>query len=145
MFVSMPEFQFRVPEALGAPGATFSRALTIATHAAWFILSVRPRTQDAPRETFLIAWDADVAHALETSDTDLESLMLVAPRAGGWVSKYVREVWRATDPEDPASPAVLMVDAEGNEYAGYFMDRAVGFQRDRLIARVADAQVDGLH
>jgi hypothetical protein len=145
MFLSMPEFQFKVPEPLGAPGATFSRALTLATHAAWFVLSVRGRTRDASRESFLIAWDADVAHALETSDAELVSLMLVAPGAAGWVSRCVKEVWHATDPKEPETPAILMVDENGDEYSGFFMERAIDFRRDRLVARVGDPRVDDLH
>lgn len=136
MFLSMPEFQFKVPEALSTPGATFSRAMGLATNAAWYVVCVRPRDPERHRESFVVAWDSDVAHIIETMEADLESLMFVAPGRAGWSAKQIVEVWRATNPADESNPAILMIAEDGVEHSGYFMERVEGFQRGCLVGRV---------
>lgn len=140
MFVSMPEFQFHVPEPLAAPGAFYARAMTLSTHAAWFVLTVRLPEPEPLAETFLLAWDTDVVGALKTAPGELESLLFVAPQRVGrryrWVTKQIAEVWEATDPSD-ASECVLMVAEDGAEHSGYFMEVAKGLQRRQFIARTA--------
>jgi len=140
MFVSMPEYQFYIPPEIAPPDATYWRTLGISTCAAWFVLSVRSREPDALLDTFLLAWDSDVVSAVTSLDAELESLLLVAPhvrgRKRGWFSKQIREIWEATDPAEPDSPCILFVGEDGLDYAGLFMDRARGFRRERLLARV---------
>jgi len=142
MFVSLPEYKFFVPPEIAPPDATYWRTLGISTCAAWFVLSVRSREPDAVLDTFLLAWDSDVADSVRSMgvDVDVEGLMFVAPRMRGrkrgWFSRDVVEIWHATDPSDPDSKCILMVGQDGHEYAGFFMDRARGFVRDRLVARV---------
>jgi len=138
MFVSMPEFQFHVPEPLAAPGAFYARAMSLSTHAAWYILTVRMPEPHGVAETFLLAWDTDVVGALKTSPGQLESLLFVAPRRVGrrhrWVAKDVVEVWEATDPSDD-SECVLMIGEDGTEHSGYFMEAAKGLKRRQFIAK----------
>lgn len=138
MFVSMPEFQFHVPEPLAAPGAFYARAMSLSTHAAWFVLTIRLPEPDPLAETFLLAWDTDVVDALKTSPGKLESLLFVAPQRAGrryrWIAREIAEVWEATDPSDE-SECVLMITEDGAEHSGYFMDPAKGLQRRQFIAR----------
>ena len=138
MFVSMPEFQFHVPEPLAAPGAFYARAMSLSTHAAWFVLTIRMPEPDPVAETFLLAWDVDVVGALKTSPGKLESLLFVAPQRVGrryrWATKDIAEVWEATDPSDD-SECVLMVAEDGLEHSGYFMEAAKGLKRRQFIAK----------
>jgi hypothetical protein len=140
MFVSMPEYQFYIPPEIAPPDATYWRTLGISTCAAWFVLSVRSREPDALLDTFLLAWDKDVVGAVTSLDADVESLLFVAPhmrgKKRGWFSRQIKEIWHAADPEEPENPAVVFVGEDGHDYAGLFMDRARGFVRDRLVARV---------
>ena len=143
MFVSMPEYQFYIPPEIAPPDVTYWRTLGISTCAAWFVLSVRSREPNAPLDTFLLAWDSDVVGAVTALDACVESLLCVAPhvrgRKRGWFSRQIREIWAATDPAEPENAAVVFVDEDGHDYAGLFMDRARGFVRDRLVARVGPA------
>ena len=143
MFVSMPEYQFYIPPEIAPPDATYWRTMGISTCAAWFVLSVRSREPDALLDTLLLAWDSDVVGAVTSFDADVESLLFVAPhvrgRKRGWFSKPIREIWAAIDPAEPENPAVIFVGEDGQDYAGIFMDRARGFVRDRLVARVGDS------
>ncbi len=140
MFVSMPEYQFNIPPEIAPPDATYWRTLGISTCAAWFIVTLRSREPEALPDTFLLAWDTDVVSALTSLDADLDSLLFVAPHVRGskrgWFSRPIREVWAASDPAEPENPCVLFVGEDGRDYAGLFMDRARGFVRDRLVARV---------
>lgn len=140
MFVSMPEFQFHVPAPLAAPGAFYARAMTLSTHAAWFILTIRIMEPEPLSETFLLAWDIDVCGVLKSAQGKLESLLFVAPQRVGrkyrWVTKHITEIWEATDPTDE-SECVLMVAEDGQEHSGYFMERAKGVKRRQLIARTS--------
>lgn len=140
MFVSLPEYQFHVPEELAAPGAFYARALSLSTHAAWFVLTLRLPEPNPVLETFLLAWDTDAADALKTAPGQLESLMFVAPQRVGrsyrWVTKDIAEVWRARDPADD-SECVLMIADDGSEHSGYFMAPAKGLECREFVARTA--------
>ena len=137
MFVSMPDYDFYVPPQLAIPGALYSRAMTLTTHAAWFVLALRTLEEEPTLETFVLAWDTDVAQVLETSGRNFESLMFVAPQSVQgrcrWTSKQIVEVWRATDPEDE-SECVLMLAEDGQEHSGFFMEVKTNIQRRQLVA-----------
>jgi len=141
MFVSMPEFQFRVPPGLAAPGAFYARAMSVSTTAAWYVLTLRFGGADPSVETFLMTWDTDVVDAIRTAPAEakLASLMVMAShRSGstrGWHSKRIMEIWEATDPSQNNEASVLMVAEDGQEYSGLFMDVATGLKRIRLVAR----------
>ncbi len=140
MFVSMPEYQFYIPPEIAPPDATYWRTLGISTCAAWFVVTLRSREPEALPDTFLLAWDTDVASALTSLDADLDSLLFVAPhvrgRKRGWFSRQIREVWEGSDPLEPENGSVVFVGEDGCDYAGLFMERAHGFVRHRLVARV---------
>jgi hypothetical protein len=140
MFVSIPEFQFHVPEPLGVPGACYSRAMALSTNAAWFVLTLRMPQPEAPFETFLLAWDLDVVNVIKTSRAQVESLLFVSPRwhgdQQGWITKHIAEVWDATDSQSEDEHCVLMVTNDGQEYSGYFMSPVQGVQRRALVAKV---------
>ena len=139
MFVSMPEFQLRIPKPLAKPGAFYARAMALSTHAAWFVLTVAINEPEPSTETFILSWDIDVAEVLKTAPGRLESLLFVAPRRTGrrtsWATKHIVELWEATDPSDD-SECILMVAEDGQEHSGYFMEPSQGVTRNRLIAQV---------
>jgi hypothetical protein len=139
MFVSMPEFQFPVPEPLAVPGAFYARAMAWSTSAAWFVLNLQSSSPQGAHDTLLLAWDTDVADVIRSSDAELESLFFVAPqrfgRRCGWFTKQIVEVWEAIDPSEADSRCILMVADDGQEHSGFFMERAAGLKRTRLVAR----------
>ena len=143
MFVSMPEFQFSVPAGLAVPGAVYARAMGLSTCAAWYVLTIRGNEAGRPLHTFLLAWDSDVINAIQTADGKLVSLMFIAPRAAaagsGWYAKEIVEVWEASDPEQEDGTCVMMVTADGEERAGYFMESTRGIKRRSLVARTPHA------
>jgi hypothetical protein len=140
MFVSMPEYRFLVPPALSQPGATYWRSVGLTTTAAWFVLTIRPRAPRAPTQSFLLAWDTDVAKALSTLDADMEGLLFIAPvlrkDQRGWHSKRITEVWAGANPEQDLTECVILVGEDGVDYSGDFMEPAKNLTRSRLIAKV---------
>jgi hypothetical protein len=140
MFVSMPEYQFEVPPALAPANAKYWRSLSISTNAAWFVLTVRSRDPQAVPDTFLLAWDIDLVNVVKSRDVVIESLMFVAQHVRGpnrgWFSQQIREIWEATDTAEGDNPCVVLVDENGLDRTGPFMDLTSGMVRDRLVARV---------
>jgi hypothetical protein len=139
MFVSMPDFLFQVPPLLAPPGAKFWRSVGVSTRLPWFVLTMRPRSEELLIDTFLFAWDTDVVNAIRCLDAELESLYCFAPcmpgQGNGWTTKKIHQVW-AAEPVAEGESDVLFVDAEGNEYSGMFFAPSVGAVRRELIARV---------
>jgi len=140
MFVSMPEYQFEVPPALAPANAKYWRSLSISTSAAWFVLAIRSRDAQAVSHTFLLAWDVDLVHVVKSQDVLIESLMFVGQHVRGpnrgWFSQNIREIWEATHSAEADNPCVVLVDENGLERSGPFMDPTSGMVRDRLVARV---------
>ena len=68
----------------------------------------------------------------------MTSLLFVAPQVGarnyGWYSRQISEVWEGTDPSD-GNPCVILIDDQGIERSGFFMEPAKGLRRNRLVAR----------
>jgi hypothetical protein len=140
MFISTPQFEFHVPNAISQPGQTYWRALGMATRAPWFILSLSRRKADAPVETFLLTWDTDLTDLLRPNDADVQSLLLIVgdlgKDRGGCTSREIHEIWDGVDLEDDDSPCVVLVDSEATEYSGYFMERGKRVKRTNLVASV---------
>lgn len=141
MFVSMPEFKFEVPAQLAKPGAFYARAMTLSSHSAWFIVTLRFKAPEPTTETFLLVWDTDVASVICTAapEAELMALMFATPHRGGnthgWQTKDIAEVWEATNPAEEDEHCILMVAEDGTEHSGYFMERCSGLKRTKLIAR----------
>lgn len=140
MFVSLPQYRYPVPAALGAPGAQYWRVLGMSLIAAWYVLSVRMDEEDSPLSTMLMCSDLDLRQALEGLEGTVESLICMAPtegRAGSWDAREIAEVWRAVDIEEPGGIAVVLVGLDGVAYSGMFGEIHRGPARHTLIARVA--------
>jgi len=88
-----------------------------------------------------MAWDTDVVDALASLDSDLVSLLFVAPhvtgKRRGMYSKQITEIWEGPDPENEGNNRVVMVGEDGVEYSGFFMEQGTPIRRERLVARVA--------
>jgi hypothetical protein len=142
MFASLSEYQVHIPAPLGAPGASYTRAMALATNAAWFVLTLRMKGPDGLCETYLLSWDQDVVNVIKTAPGILEALLFVSPKWRGgkhhWVTKQISEVWEATDSRNDDEACVLMVGADGREYTGYFMAAARGVKRQALVAKVRE-------
>jgi hypothetical protein len=140
MFVSMPDFQFKVPSPLAPHGAKFWRSLGVSTRTPWFLLTVRSRSQELFIDTFLLAWDSDVVDTIKSLDAELESLFCLAPcRSGqgnGWTTRKLQEIWSVA-PATEGGSDLLFVDADGHEFSGMFFEPSVGAVRRELIARAS--------
>lgn len=139
MFVSLPQYRYSVPAALGAPGAQYWRVLGMSLIAAWYVLSVRMDEEDSPLSTMLMCSDRDLRQALEKLEGTVESLICMAPSEGSpgsWDAREIAEVWRATDPAEPDGVAVVLVGLDGVAYSGMFGEIYRGPTLQALIARV---------
>jgi hypothetical protein len=140
MFASLPEHHFPMPAGLAVPGAVYARTMSLTTHAAWYVLTVRFLEDDLTAQTFLLAWDTDVADAIRTGQghVEVESLMFVTPTHADsqirWQCKQVTEIWSATDPADDDREYILMVTEDGQEHSGYFMSSENKLKRQALLA-----------
>lgn len=146
MFVSMPDFQFQIPPPLAPPGAKFWRSVGVSTKLPWFVLTMRPRSEEFLIDTFLFAWDSDVVNAIRSLDAELESLFCLAPclsgPGNGWMVKNIQEIW-AAEPAAEGESDVLFVDADGQAYSGMFFEPTAGATRRELIARAANCSAQG--
>jgi hypothetical protein len=141
MFMTRPNDRYPLPRGLAEPDADYWRSLALATNSAWYVLTVRPPTEDHLQTTVLIHRDFDVADSLEASPVDLASLLCIAPPtydgdSDGWSSFSVAEVWRATDPYEEDNPCVVFVSEDGREHTGLFAEAKTGLVKTQLIARV---------
>jgi len=139
MFVSLPPYEFNVPAEIAPPGARYWRSLGMSVNAAWFLLTVRLRTPERLRDSFLIAWDFDLVDALATLDADPVALMCIAPdsrrRGLPWKAVPIHEIWTAASPLEGKNTCILFVGADGKEYSGLLFDQARLIVRQELIAR----------
>ena len=141
MFMTRPADRYPLPHGLAEPDADYWRSLSLATNSAWYVLTVRPPTEDHLQTTVLIHRDFDVADSLEFAPVDLASLICIAPPnydgdIDGWSSFSVAEVWRATDPHEDDNQCVVFVSEDGREHTGLFGEAKSGLVKTRLIARV---------
>lgn len=139
MFVSLPEYEFHVPAEIAPPRAKYWRTLGLSVNSAWFLLTVRLRTPERLRESFLVVWDSDLVDALATLDADPLALLCIAPntRSRGlpWRAVPIQEIWRATSSSEDENECILFVGIDGKEYTGLLLDEARRIVRQELIAR----------
>jgi hypothetical protein len=122
MFVSHPKYEVFLPEGLIDPGSKHWRLIEISLHTPWFLLTLRELTEEREislTRTWCIAWERDLAHILDTIDTDTVcGLICIVPgrnaRARQWTSREIREVWlvRTEDAEE----RVRFLDLDGREF-----------------------------
>jgi hypothetical protein len=122
MFVSHPKYEVFLPEGLIDPGSKHWRLIEISLHTPWFLLTLRELTEEREislTRTWCIAWERDLAHILDTIDTDTVSgLICILPgrnaRSRQWKSREIREVWlvRTEDAEE----RVRFLDLDGREF-----------------------------
>jgi hypothetical protein len=142
MFMTRPNDRYPLPKGLAEPGADYWRSLNLATNAAWYILTVRPPTDEYLQTTVLVRSETDIADAIEASQPDIASLLCIAPPTfdgenDGWTSFAVAEVWRAIDPDENDIPCVVFVAIDGREHSGLLGEPKSGLKKTRLIARIS--------
>jgi hypothetical protein len=106
MFISLPEYEFHMPDCFGEPGSRHWRVVEISLHAPWFVLTVEhldPKDNDVRMSsTLCIAWDTDLADAIKAIGASrvlgLTAMMPAWSSATGqWSSRPITEVWVNTD------------------------------------------------
>lgn len=106
MFLSLPQYEFPMPEGLNVPGGKHWRVVEMTLHSPWFLLTVeRPDPGDLgwkPTHTLCIAWDTDLADAIKAVDAaSMRGLVAMIPAwaspTGQWCSREINEVWLRSD------------------------------------------------
>lgn len=141
MFVTMPQYEFAFPLDLTSAGDKYWRMIGTTLHSALYIVTVRGSAEHGILETFIVAWDHDVAQALGKIGGALHSLVCIAPNsdAGGrsWTAVPLEEVWWAENSSESGGRQALFVGADGAEYSGLFGERTFGAKRLALVASVS--------
>jgi hypothetical protein len=143
MFLSLPQYEFPVPEGLVEPGGKHWRVVEMPLHAPWYLLTVeQPPSDDvdwAPTHTLCIAWETDLADAIQTVDAArVRGLVAMIPAwaspTGQWSSRQICEVWLDTS---EAGKVVTLLDAAGKTVdAGSFMEPAKDKPAGELLLRL---------
>ncbi len=124
MFLSLPQYEFQVPQGLVEPGSKHWRVVEMPLHAPWFLLTVaHPDPVDAGfgmSHTLCIAWELDLAEALQSIEANrVRGLVAMMPAwsspTGQWSSRTVTEVWLNTD---ETGKFVTFIDAIGEKFDG---------------------------
>lgn len=106
VFLSLPQYEFQVPQGLGEPGSKHWRVVEMPLHAPWFLLTVEHPDPDGDglgmSYTLCIAWEQDLAEALKAIDAKrVRGLVAMMPGwaspTGQWSSRQVTEVWLEAD------------------------------------------------
>jgi hypothetical protein len=122
MFQSLPQYEFPMPEGLGAPGSKHWRAVEMTLHMPWFLLTVEHVAEEDDEVrmsyTLCIAWDTDLADALKTIDTNrVRGLVAMMPAwassSGQWSSRQIAEVWLSTN---DSGTFVTLTDVAGEKF-----------------------------
>lgn len=83
-------------------------------------------------------WDSDVADAVESLGDELIEILCVSQgthrRRGAWITRTVREIWRAID--EAGDPSVVFVCDHGEEISGLLAERSIGHTKTKLIAKI---------
>ena len=125
MFLSLPQYEFQVPQGLAEPGSKHWRVVEIPLHAPWFLLTVSyPDPEGASlgmSYTLCIAWELDLAEALQSIEANrVRSLVAMMPAwsspTGQWSSRTVAEVWLDTD---ATGRFVTFIDTSGERFDGW--------------------------
>lgn len=106
MFLSLPQYEFPMPEGLNVPGGKHWRVVEMPLHSPWFLLTVeRPDPSDLgwkPTHTLCIAWETDLADAIKAVEAkSVRGLVAMIPAwaspTGQWSSQEINEVWLHSD------------------------------------------------
>lgn len=124
MFLSLPQYEFQVPQGLGEPGSRHWRVVEMPLHAPWFLLTVAHPDPEGDglgmSYTLCIAWELDLAEALQAIEADrVRGLVAMMPAwsspTGQWSSRQISEVWLDTD---ETGKFVKFKDATGEVFDG---------------------------
>jgi hypothetical protein len=102
MFLSLPQYEFQMPEGLAAPGSRYWRAVEMTLHMPWFLLTVEHVDAEDKEVrmsyTLCLAWDTDLTDAIRAIDASrVRGLVAMMPAwaspTGQWSSRQITEVW----------------------------------------------------
>jgi hypothetical protein len=122
MFVSLPQYEYPVPEGLAALGSKHWRVVQMRLHIPWFLLTVEhvDAEDDEVRMgyTLCIAWETDLADAIKNIESSrVRGLVAMIPAwaspSGQWTSRQITEVW--LDSSD-AGTFVTLIDVAGEKF-----------------------------
>lgn len=121
MFVSLPHYEFPIPDGLKQPGSQHWRMIELTLQAPWFLLSVEADTEEPDlrmTRTLCIAWDTDLVDLIRSLDaTRVKGIVCMVPAwqspTGHWASRVVREVWMC---QSDAGQSVSLRDEAGESF-----------------------------
>lgn len=147
MFLSLPQYEFPMPEGLGAPGSRHWRAVEMTLHMPWFLLTVEHVAEEDEEVrlsyTLCIAWETDLADAIKTLDTTrVLGLVAMMPAwaspTGQWSSRQITEVWLSSNDD---GTFVTLSDVSGERFdAGIRGEPAPDVSEGELILRLSPAK-----
>lgn len=124
MFLSLPQYEFQVPQGLGEPGSKHWRVVEMPLHAPWFLLTVAHPDPEGDglgmSYTLCIAWELDLAEALKAIEVKrVRGLVAMMPGwaspTGQWSSRQILEVRLDAD---ETGRYVTLMDASGEAFDG---------------------------
>ena len=148
MFVTVPEFAQRGCVGLSADGNRFWRAIELAGHLPWFIVTMAVDEDGLRvRRNLLLSWGEDVAGLAGSSRADaICTVQYVEPPLfnpqGAWRLRDVRRIWRVRS-SDRTRTGPLVFEAADGEFCEPFSGAEVveGGCRD-LVVEVTSALQD---
>lgn len=142
MFVSHPQYEFRIDPASEEADCRHWRMVELSLHAPWFLLSVDFVDPGAPdvdiTRTLCIAWEYDLAEVLRSLDADqVMGIVCMMPAwespTGQWWPREIREVWIYSS---PAGRHVVLADTSGEKFDCGLIPEHVGEIDMELVLRV---------
>ena len=141
MFISLPDYEARIPKALLPPLAQCWRALSLSLNTPWFVMSARFDDERDFINTFLLSTDRDVVSFIDSLNGDVTSLLCLVPPLVGeqvdWQAHAIREIWTASDPEESGGECVVFVADDGSEISGIYGLQESIKRRRKLLAKIA--------
>ncbi|MDR7269868.1 hypothetical protein J2X20_002526 [Pelomonas saccharophila] len=122
MFLSLPQYEFPMPEGLAEPGSKHWRAMEMTLHVPWFLLTLEHVDLEgrdlATNYTLCIAWETDLADVIKTiGASHVRGLVAMMPAwaspTGQWSSRQITEVWLRTDDQ---GTSVTLTDCAGKQF-----------------------------
>jgi hypothetical protein len=111
MFITKPEFQHHVPDALKlSPDSTYWAAVFLSTEAHWYLLSYRAGP-DADTVTVAVAWESDLLSILDVLGREAivgVSRVSSSGAPGRWSTQDIQEVWVPPEQNAELQEALLI-------------------------------------
>lgn len=118
MFVTRPQFEQWIPEALGEEGDRYWKAVALSTEGPWFLVAARLEDDDCSFvRSYAIAWERTLIEVVqEVASESIVAVHCIWPsrsRSGEWSMKTISELWFPSDDEaERTGPLLLRVRGE---------------------------------